>query len=93
MTYDQPEPAAAEITCREVAAWASAYIDQHLDDAAKVRMALHLAACAGCDAYVRHIAAVRDLLPLLPGVGAQPAQRDRLRQAFAARQNRPPTET
>jgi hypothetical protein len=42
---------------------------------------------------VRHIAAVRDLLPLLPGVGAQPAQRDRLRQAFAARQNRPPTET
>jgi anti-sigma factor RsiW len=87
MEQEAGESTVPDITCREVVEWTSAYIDEHLDDAAKVRMALHLAACAGCEAYVRQIAAVRDVLPLLRG--DQPAQRDRLRQAFATQHKNP----
>ncbi len=88
MEHDSAEQLEAEITCREVVGWTSAYIDQHLDDAMNVRMALHLAACAGCEAYVRQIASVRDLLPLLPR--APSPQRDRLRHAFTAGRQRSP---
>lgn len=88
MEHDSAEQPVPEITCREVVDWTSAYIDQHLDDAMKVRMALHLAACAGCEAYVGQIASVRNLLPLLPG--AESPQRDRLRQAFIAGRKRSP---
>ena len=93
MARDSSEQAAPDITCREVAEWTSAYLDEHVDDGSKVRMALHLATCAGCEAYVKQIASVRDVLGLLPESVAEPAQRDRLRQAFSARQNRPPSTT
>jgi predicted anti-sigma-YlaC factor YlaD len=87
---EQSSPQSAqEVTCQEVAEWASAYLEQHVDDPTKVRMALHLVLCAGCDAYVRQIAAVRDLVGLLPEPSPDQAQRDRLRQAFVAQQKRP----
>lgn len=79
----------SDITCREVAEWTSAYIDEHLDDPFKVRMALHLAACAGCEAYVAQIASVRDLLGLLPGTPVEPRHLERLREAFSAKRKRP----
>ncbi|MGQ0665736.1 MAG: anti-sigma factor family protein [Nitrospiraceae bacterium] len=84
MIQDPNEQATPEITCQEVAEWTSAYLDSHAGEDRNVRIALHLAACAGCEAYVKQIASVRDLVGLLPKVGTMPADPDRLRQAFAA---------
>lgn len=87
---DEPFKSIVEkITCREVATWTSAYIDGHLDDYFKVRMVLHLAVCAGCTAYVRQIAAVRDVLGMMPGKPIEPALREKLRQAYSTRQKWP----
>lgn len=83
MALNPVEQSVPDITCREVAEWTSAYLDAHRDDAKKVRMALHLAACAGCETYVTQISSVRDMLGLLPGAGVEPVLRDRLRQAFS----------
>lgn len=77
-----------EITCQEVAEWTSAYLDAHAGEDRNARIALHVALCAGCEAYIRQIAAVRDLVGLLPGRVPDQAQRDRLREAFVTRQNR-----
>ena len=93
MALNPAEQSVPDITCREVAEWTSAYLDAHADDATQVRMALHLAACAGCDAYVLQMATVRDLLGRLPGTAVEPVLRDRLRQAFSARQTPPPSKT
>jgi anti-sigma factor RsiW len=90
MAEDQLQHTTPGITCQEVAAWTSAYLADHLEDADKIRMALHLASCAGCGTYVQQIGAVRDMLALLPGPAAKPAVQDRLREAFAARQPGPP---
>ena len=91
MALNPAQPSVPDITCREVAEWASAYLDAHADDATQVRMALHLAACAGCEAYVTQLATVRDLLGRLPSPAAEPTLRDRLRRAFSARQTPPPS--
>lgn len=93
MALNPAEQSVPDIACREVAQWTSAYLDAHVGDTTRVRMALHLAVCAGCETYVKQIASVRDLLRLLPGIGASPGQRDRLRQAFSARQAPPPSKT
>ncbi len=93
MALNPAEQSVPDITCREVAEWTSAYLDAHGDDATHVRMVLHLAACAGCETYVKQIASVRDMLGLLPRACASPAQRDRLRQAFFTRQAPPPSKT
>jgi predicted anti-sigma-YlaC factor YlaD len=78
------EEVAGEITCREVAEWTSAYLDAHAGEDRNTRIAMHLAVCAGCETYVKHIAAVRNLVGLLPKVCETPADPDGLRQAFAA---------
>jgi anti-sigma factor RsiW len=85
MSQNSSEQAVPEITCREVAEWTSAYLDEHLDDPFKIRMALHLAVCAGCEAYVRQSAAVRDIVRFLPNEDARPADTDRLRELFSER--------
>ena len=74
-----------EITCQEVAEWASAYLDEHVGDERKRRIALHLAICGGCDTYVRQIGTVRDTVGLLPRAAHQLLDMHRLRQAFLAR--------
>jgi len=93
MTHQPPEPM-SQITCQQVAAWASAYLDEHPADEEKVRIVFHLTACAGCDAYVKQIASVRRILEQLPKTAPDPGQRSRLRRAFVSRQSRrlrPPT--
>jgi hypothetical protein len=55
-----------EITCQEIAQWASAYLDEHVGDERKRQIAVHLAICAGCETYVMQIATVRDVVGLLP---------------------------
>lgn len=89
MTQGSDRQAVPEITCREVAEWTSAYIDAHMDEELKVRIALHLASCAGCEAYVKQIASVRNLLGLLPNAPETPTDPERLRQAFSARYRTP----
>ncbi|MBA5868688.1 MAG: anti-sigma factor [Nitrospira sp. CR2.1] len=89
MALNSADLPARDITCREVAEWTSAYLDAHQDDLHKVRMALHLAVCAGCRAYVHQIASVRDTLGRLPGPTVDPVRRDRLRQAFSLQRSKP----
>ena len=93
MALNPAEQSVPDIACREVVQWTSAYLDAHVGDTTRVRMALHLAVCAGCETYVKQIASVRDLLGRLPGTGVEPVLRDRLRQAFFTRQAPPPSKT
>jgi predicted anti-sigma-YlaC factor YlaD len=83
MALNPTAPPVPDITCREVAEWTSAYLEANADNPAKTRIALHLAACAGCEAYVQQIASVRRLLGMLSAPAPEPAQKDRLRQAFS----------
>ena len=88
MTEDQAAQAAPKITCREVAEWTSAYLDEHIQDAEKIRIVLHLVTCAGCRAYVDQMASVQRVLKSLPYPAAEPADLDQLRQAFEARRRK-----
>lgn len=85
MTEHNTDESAREITCQEVAEWISAYLDAHAGEDRNVRIALHLAGCAGCEAYVEQIASVRDLVGSLPETAMIPSLPDTLRQALAAR--------
>lgn len=93
MVDDPLEPIGpvSEITCEQVATWASAYLDDHVEDVQEIGIVLHLVACAGCDAYVKQIDSVRRLLGRLPLSPAYPAQLGPVRQAFAARRKPPPS--
>ncbi len=85
MTHELTLRSVPEITCREVAEWTSAYLEAHLNEPDQVRMAVHLASCAGCGAYVAQIETVRRVLRRLPGAQPEPGGLDRLSRAFAAR--------
>lgn len=88
MAHESSKSVHEEITCREVVEWASAYLDEHVGDDRKQQIALHLAVCAGCGAYVKQIASVRDLVRLLPQVVDSPAESEQVRQAVAAKLRR-----
>jgi predicted anti-sigma-YlaC factor YlaD len=85
MVQEQWKFSNEEITCREVVAWTSAYLDEHVGEDRLQQIALHLAVCVGCGAYVKQIASVRGLVRLLPNAAERPAASEPLRQAFAAR--------
>jgi anti-sigma factor RsiW len=89
MAHEHSKPSKKEITCREVVAWTSAYLDEHVGDDRKQQIALHLAACAGCKAYVEQIAVVQNLVRLLPQAVDLSAKSERLRQAGSAKSLRP----
>ena len=91
MVQEEGPAIVPEITCQEVAQWASAYLDEHVGDDRKRRIVLHLAVCAGCETYVKQIATVRDTVGLLPKTVEQPSDSQRLRQAFVARARRSPS--
>jgi anti-sigma factor RsiW len=88
MAHEASKSVKKEITCREVVEWTSAYLDEHVGEDRKQEMALHLAACAGCGAYVKQIASVRDLVRLLPQAADSPAESEQVRQAVAAKLRR-----
>lgn len=88
MTQEEGQPTLSEITCREIAQWVSAYLDEHVGDERKCQIALHLAICAGCETYVKQITKVRDMVKLLPKTVEEPSDSHRLRQAFAAQARR-----
>ena len=88
MAQEERDQVVAEITCYEVAQWASAYLEEHVGDERKRQIAVHLAMCAGCETYVKQIATVRDMIRQLSQVEDVPSNMGRLRQAFVDRLNR-----
>lgn len=86
MAYDLSAQTASGMTCREVVAQTSAYLDKQLDDGLILRMTLHLTGCVGCETYVNQINAIRNVLKHLVRGDAEPAQCDQLREAFRARE-------
>ncbi|HBH81930.1 MAG TPA: hypothetical protein DDY39_19050 [Nitrospira sp.] len=84
MAQEESGQTSLEITCQEVAQWASAYLDEHVGDERKCQIVLHLAICAGCETYVKQIVTVRDTVRLLAKSEEQPSDSHRLRQAFVA---------
>lgn len=66
MAQEEGEAIIPEITCQEIAQWASDYLDEHVGDDRKRQIAVHLAICAGCETYVKQVATVRDVVGLLP---------------------------
>ena len=88
MAHEASNTVHEEITCREVVEWTSAYLDEHVGKDRKQEIALHLAVCAGCGAYVGQIAAVRDLVRLLPQAVDSPAESGQTRWAVAAKLRR-----
>lgn len=91
MTQEEGSAIVPEITCQEVVQWASAYLEEHVDDDRKRQIVLHLAICAGCETYVKQITTVRDAVGLLPKAIEQPSDSHQLRQAFLARARRSPS--
>lgn len=87
MAQEEVKEVVPDITCQEVAQWASAYLEAHVGDERKRQIAVHLAICAGCETYVNHIATVRDMIRLLPRVEDVPSDIVGLRQAFIDRLN------
>lgn len=85
MTQDEGQATPSEIPCQEIVQWASAYLDEHVQDERKRQIAVHLAICAGCETYVKQISTVRDVMGLLPKTVEEPPDSHRLRRAFAAR--------
>jgi len=88
MTHENGQTA-DEIACREVANRISAYLDAYGGHDRNARIALHLAGCAGCAAYARQIALVRNLIALLPECPAMPSNLDGLHRACAVRRGQP----
>lgn len=88
MVQEEGSTSVPEVTCREIVQWASAYLDEHVNDERKRHIVLHLAICAGCETYIQQIATVRDAVQLLPKTEEQPSELHRLRQAFMARARR-----
>jgi hypothetical protein len=62
--------------CRDVAEWATDYLEDRLPALTTTRIGLHLAACAGCRSYVVQIGLVSSTLRSFPTL--YPAQVNRL---------------
>ncbi|HEX5645802.1 MAG TPA: zf-HC2 domain-containing protein [Nitrospira sp.] len=89
MTHESSKSIHGEISCREIVEWTAAYLDEHVGEDRKQQIALHLAACAGCEEYVKQIVSVRDLVRLLPQAVDSPAESEQARRAVATRLYRP----
>lgn len=88
MAQEEGQPTSSEVTCQDVVQWASAYLEDHVGEERNRQIVLHLAICAGCEAYVKQIATVRDMVRALPQAEDEPSSHDRLREAFVARASR-----
>jgi predicted anti-sigma-YlaC factor YlaD len=72
------------LTCRDVTDRASEYLDDRLPIMTKVRVGLHLAACADCRTYMKQIAFVCETATFLPKQYPSPIHRLQLRRQFSA---------
>lgn len=72
------------LTCREVADRASDFLDERVPMPTNMRVALHLAFCADCRAYLTQILLIREAVTRLPKIYPSPVNRLRLRRHFTA---------
>jgi len=72
------------LTCRDVAEWATDYLEDRLPALTTIRIGLHLTSCADCRSYVMQIGLVSSALRSLPKLYPPPINRLHLRQQFAA---------
>jgi anti-sigma factor RsiW len=72
------------LTCRDVAEWATDYLEDQLPASTTIRMSFHLAFCADCRAYVRQIGLVSSVIRSLPKLFPAPVNRLHLRRQFVA---------
>ncbi len=64
------------LTCKQVAARASAMIDGELGFFDHLQMRLHLMMCGGCDTFVKQMRITRDLMKSAVSVDNTTAQED-----------------
>lgn len=76
------------LSCRDVTERASEYRDDRLPILTKVRVGLHLASCANCRAYLRHMILICEMAAQLPKRYPSPIQRLQLRRKFAEHYSR-----
>jgi predicted anti-sigma-YlaC factor YlaD len=81
---------ANRLTCRQVTAQATLYLEDRSPLFTTVRIGLHLASCADCRAYMKQMALVTETMASLSISMCEPSQinRMRLRQQYAARMSR-----
>jgi predicted anti-sigma-YlaC factor YlaD len=72
------------LNCRNVAGFASEYLDDHLPMLTKIRVSLHLASCADCRIYMKQMALVCEVAASFPKPYPTLVTRLRLRQHFVA---------
>jgi hypothetical protein len=82
---DYPSPwIHSGLTCRDVAGWATDYLEDQLPVFTTIRISLHLASCADCCSYVMQIGFVSSSLRSLPKFYPVPVNRFHLRRQFVA---------
>jgi predicted anti-sigma-YlaC factor YlaD len=72
------------LTCRDVAEWATAYLEDRLPIFSRVCVGVHVASCADCREYVKQIAEVCETVKGLPNLYPAPVNRHRLCRQFVA---------
>lgn len=75
----------SRLSCREVSACASDYLDDHLPLLLRLRTGLHLASCADCCTYLTQIALIAETCNFLPKHVPSPTNHLRIRRHFLAR--------
>lgn len=73
------------LTCRDVAEWATDYLEDRLPALTAILIGLHLTSCADCRFYVMQIGLVSSALRSLPKLYPSPVNRLRLSKRFAGR--------
>jgi predicted anti-sigma-YlaC factor YlaD len=79
---------ASGLTCRQVTAQATLYLEDRSPLFTTIRIGLHLASCADCRAYMKQMALVTETMASLPMCEPSQINRMRLRQQYAARMSR-----
>ncbi|MGQ0696516.1 MAG: zf-HC2 domain-containing protein [Nitrospiraceae bacterium] len=79
---------ASGLTCRQVTAKATLYLEDQSSLFTTIRIGLHLASCADCRIYIKQMALVTEAVASLPKCYPSPVNRLRLRQQYAAQMSR-----
>jgi hypothetical protein len=81
------------LNCRDLAEWATDYLEDRLPALLTIRIGLHLSSCADCRSYVMQIGLVSSALRGLPNIYPAAVNHLRLCRQFAAHQGQSVTRT
>ena len=76
------------LTCRQVTAQTTLYLEGQSPLFTTIRIGLHLASCADCRTYMKQMALVTEAVAALPKYYPSPVNRLCLRQQYAAHMSR-----